>query len=358
MSARNVVVVMPFGGSDHVQRRRAILNFKRLEYLVRNRCKVRSAGSISETDCVVYGVEVAKTAMDEIPDRALRQIQNADILIALVNEPNPNVIYEVAYRRAKDRAVVLVVDSVNNLPLYLKSLAHHSWKQDDILNRIDKIASDPAGLPNLPDFAVGIPNDLKETIDIHDGELGRGLQEALQDIESKFEPEPIQAVHYLHGIVSAETSSFYPCSIVEVGFARRGEFLNPEQPAVVRNFDEGFSRLFGYVDKKAAEADRPLNLNKLLGRMEKFTAKKDWDDFIAEQVALTESVIRQYGFARVTVPLRINRMHPRSEYRTTSYLPCIISQVIDGSLDGPHRMHLLVVYIELSDVAELKRSAA
>jgi hypothetical protein len=92
--------------------------------------------------------------------------------------------------------------------------------------------------------------------------------------------------------------------------------------------------------------------------MEKFAAKKDWDDFIAEQVSLTESVIRQYGFARATVPLRINKMHPRSEYRTTSYLPCIVSQVIDGSLDGPHRMHLLVVYIELSDVAEITRSAA
>src|SRR5262245_45026698 len=194
MNARNVVVVMPFGGSDYVQRRRAILNFKRLEYLVRNRCKVKSAGAATDTDFVVYGVEVAKTAMDDIPDRALRQIQNADILIALVNEPNPNVIYEVAYRRAKDRAVVLVVDSVDNLPLYLKSLAHHSWRQDEVLRRIDKIAADPDGRPNLPDFAVGIPNDLKETIDIHDGELERGLQEEMQDIESKFDTEQIQAV--------------------------------------------------------------------------------------------------------------------------------------------------------------------
>ena len=348
MSARNVVVVMPFGGADLAQRRRAILNFKRLEYLVRNRCRVKSAGSIGDGDCVVYGVEVAKTAMDDIPDRALRQIQNADILIALVTEPNPNVIYEVAYRRAKDRAVVLVVDSINDLPLYLKSLAYHSWKQDDVLRRIDKIANDPAGLPHLPDFAVGIPNDLKETIDIHDGVLERGLQEALQDIESKFEPEPIQAVHYLRGIVSSETSSFYPCSIVEVAFARRSEFANVQNPAIVREFDDGFSRLFGYVDKKAAEYDRPLTLTRLMGRMERFSDKTDWDEFMAEQVAMTGTVIREYGFARAKVPLRINKMHPRCEYRQASYLPCVITQVIDGSLDGPHRMHLLVVYIELA----------
>jgi hypothetical protein len=229
----------------------------------------------------------------------------------------------------------------------LKSLAHHTWRQDEILRRIDKIASDPAGLPNLPDFAVGIPNDLKETIDIHDGELERGLQAALQEIESKFEPEPIQAVHYLRGIVSSETSSFYPCSIVEVAFAKRSEFANLEQPAIVRDFDDGFSRLYGYVDKKAAEADRPLTLNRLLGRMEKFLDKRDWDEFMAEQVAMTAAVIREYGFARAKVPLRINKTHPRYEYREASYLPCVITQVIDGSLEGPHRMHLLVVYVEL-----------
>ena len=40
MSARSVVVVMPFGGKKQPERRRAILNFKRLEYLVRNKCSV------------------------------------------------------------------------------------------------------------------------------------------------------------------------------------------------------------------------------------------------------------------------------------------------------------------------------
>src|SRR5262249_14803920 len=107
------------------------------------------------------------------------------------------------------------------------------------------------------------------------------------------------------------------------------------------------SRLYGYVDKKAAEADRPLTLTRLMGRVERFSEKTDWDDFMAEQVAMTRTVIREYGFARAKVPLRINKIHPRCEYRQTSYLPCIITQVIDGSLDGPHRMHLLVVYIEL-----------
>jgi hypothetical protein len=356
MGARNVVVVMPFGGEDNVERRRAILNFKRLEYLVRSRCKVKSASSVSETDYVVYGVQVAKTAMEDISDRALRQIQNADILIALITETNPNVIYEVAYRRAKDRTVILVVDSPNYLPVYLTRLGRQSWKQKEVLERIEKMAIDH--LPELPDFTVGIPNDLKADIDRFDAELEKGLQEALLEIEAKFEPEPIQAVQYLRGIISDETSSFYPCSIVEVAFSKRGEFANPKDSAIVCDFDDRFSRLYGYVDKAAAEHDKPLTLIKLLERIEKFSDKDNWDQFMLEQKELTETVIKERGFARVTVPLRFNEEHHDKEYRGASFLPCIIAQVIDGSPDESHKMYLLVVYIEIPNTLRPDRSTS
>jgi hypothetical protein len=219
MSARSVVVVMPFGGRDRTDRRRAILNFKRLEYLVRNKCNVIPASPASETDRVVYAVELAKTAMDDIPEKALQQIETADILMALVAERNPNVIYEVAHRRARDRTVVLVVDSADNLPLYLKSLGHHSWQQDEVLKRISQIAADE--FPTLSDFTVGIPDDLKQVIDIYDGELQKGLEDALKEIEATFEPHPNEAVQHLHGIVSDKIASFYPCSTVEGTFSGR-----------------------------------------------------------------------------------------------------------------------------------------
>src|SRR5215470_17933660 len=71
MVARSVVVVMPFGGKDRTERRRAILNFKRLEYLVRNKCNVTSASLTGEADQVTYVVEVAKTEIDDIGKVAL-----------------------------------------------------------------------------------------------------------------------------------------------------------------------------------------------------------------------------------------------------------------------------------------------
>jgi hypothetical protein len=345
MSARNVVVVMPFGGKDGIERRRAILNFKRLEYLVRNKCKVASLGSAVPGDHVVYGVEVAKTAMDDIPERALRQIETADILIALVTERNPNVIYEIAYRRFHERTVLLVVDTADNLPLYLAKTAYQPWKQENVQERIDKIATDD--LPTLPDFTVGIPNDLKEAIDIYDSELARGLEDALQEIESKFKlPQP-SAVYHLRRIVSEEIVTYYPCSIVEVSFSGRNTLENNKQPALVAEIDDGFARLYGYPSKAAAESDRPLTLDKLLARIEPFFEKRDWDDFIKEQIELTQTVIKEGGFARATVPLRINDEHPWKEYRGVSYLPCIVAKVVDDNPDGPHKMYLLVVYVEV-----------
>jgi hypothetical protein len=132
-----------------------------------------------------------------------------------------------------------------------------------------------------------------------------------------------------------------------VSFSRRGEFLNPQFPVVIRQFDDGFSRLFGYTNKAQAELDRPLTLVKLLSRLEGFINKDRWNEFAEEQKLLTDSVIRAYGFARAKVPIVFNENHPHREYRETSYLPSIVAEVVDGNLDGPHKKYLLVIYIEL-----------
>jgi hypothetical protein len=353
MGARSVVVVMPFGGRDSTERRRAILNFKRVEYLVRNKCTVTSVDPAGKQNRVVYAVEVAKTAMDEIPEKALKQIEAADIVIALVVEPNPNVIYEIAYRRALAGTVVLVVDNTDNLPLYLKSVGYQSWKQGEVMNRISQIAND--SFREISDFSVGIPDDLKRAVDIYDGELQKGLEEALQEIESGIKPPPPKLpVQHLCGVVSDDSiTNFYPSSIVEVSFSAHGEFEDPDCPAIVRDFDDGFSRLYGYADKKQALADGPLNLTKLLGRIQEFLDASFWEEFMKEQVKLS-AAIKAYRFARAKVPLRINDLHPHNDYCGKSYLPCMIAQATDGDKTGPHKVYLLVVYIELSTASHAR----
>src|SRR5882757_6752681 len=108
MSTRKVVVAMPYGGSG-AERRKAILNFSRLKYIVENRCQVVPPVPSKTGTRVDYDVVLARTAMDRIPERALERIRSADILIALLSEQNQAVAYELGYRRARERTVILMV---------------------------------------------------------------------------------------------------------------------------------------------------------------------------------------------------------------------------------------------------------
>lgn len=345
MSERNVVVVMPFGGTDRIESRRAVLNFKRIEYLITKKCAVTSVSPSERSKPVIYNVDLARTAMGDISDIALKQIESADIVIALMVQPNANVIYEVAHRKALDRTVVLVVDSNTNLPLYLNGLAYQNWKQGEVVDRITQIAND--SFPKLPDFGVEIPDALREAIDQNDSALQQGLEKALKEIEAKFDRPPPPHIQHLRGVVAHNSIiNSYPSSIVEVSISGDPK-ADLETPAVVRDFDDGFSRLYGYTDKREALADGPLNLARLLGRIQEFLDVSLWEEFKKEQMKLS-AAIKARRFARAKVPLRINDMHPHGDYCGKSYLPCIVAYATDGDRNGPHKMYLLVVYIEIS----------
>jgi hypothetical protein len=182
---------------------------------------------------------------------------------------------------------------------------------------------------------------LKDVIDARDDELINSLQLALQEIEDTFiEPLP-DPVQNLRGILSDEITRFNPCSVVEVRFSKRGEFENPKVPAKVVDFDEEVRRLYGFP----ASIPAPLTLHGWLNQISRYSDTDDWNKFLQEeQLILTET-----GSARATVPLRINSHHPYAQFRGKSFLPCIAAQVIDGDVDGPHQMYLLIEYIELPD---------
>ena len=50
-------------------------------------------------------------------------------------------------------------------------------------------------------------------------------------------------------MLSESITRFYPFSVVEVRFSKHGEFEDPKVPAKVVDFDEEFSRLYGYVEQ-------------------------------------------------------------------------------------------------------------
>lgn len=347
MNKRNVVVAMPFGGAD-AERRRAILNFSRLKYIVENHCDVAAIEPDTTGTRIGYEMTVARTFIDRIPKVALQKINNADILIALMAERNFTVTYELGYRRALGRAVILIGDSRDDLPIYEAEVNYSSWKQEDVLAEIDRIVD--SEWPRLADFNADIPDTLKQVIDAEDDKLIKELQSAFEEVD-KFVPPPSDPVQRLLGMLSDSTIRFYPSSVVEVSFSNCAEFENPNNPTKVIDFDDEFSRLYGYVSKSAAEKDTPLTLERLLNRIERFSDADDWNEFLEEQVKLTETVIKDFGFARATVPIKINSSHTHSEFKCKSFLPCIAAHVTDGDRDEPHRMYLLVVYIEMPNWA-------
>src|SRR5262245_19778626 len=115
MATREVVVATPVGGEGEREHRKAILNFSRLKYIIENKCEVvpvaLSGQGTTAGSRVDYVVKVAQTGFDNIPGKSLRMIRDADILIALLSERNQNVAYELGYRRARERTVILMVDT-------------------------------------------------------------------------------------------------------------------------------------------------------------------------------------------------------------------------------------------------------
>jgi nucleoside 2-deoxyribosyltransferase len=130
-SLRKIVVAMPFGRTA-LEKRKAILNFRRLKYIIEEKCQVIPSPTTGMR--VAYDVDVARTIINEIPERALSEIYKADILIALLSERNFTVTYELGYRRGRERTpVMLMVDSEDDVSVYEAADAYLVWKQDDVV---------------------------------------------------------------------------------------------------------------------------------------------------------------------------------------------------------------------------------
>ena len=151
--------------------------------------------------------------------------------------------------------------------------------------------------------------------------------------------------------------TFYPSSIVEVKFAKRGEFLNPAAPAVIRHFDGEFAKLYGFLNKGMGRSRVSAGAGSLgspvLDRLEKFfRSPGDWAEFMKEQVELT-------GYGRTVnmdSPSRRCRYESMADTLCAPNSAIILSclqwsrRFIDGKREGLHTMYLLVMYIDVTDL--------
>jgi hypothetical protein len=341
MTARSVMVSLPFGGEDDAEQRRAILNFKRLEYLISKKCGAHGS-SMEGSDQIVYAVNVADTATGAISEVVMEKILAADILVALVQEPNANVTCEVRARRDYSLPVILV-GNWPGVPVYEKDYPRLAWEQPSINAVVEMIVNNPADYP-LNGFDGGIPNALQDAIDKHDDKLRKQLDDALGEVESLF-PKPPKALECIRRILSDDIINFYPCSIIEIPIIAPGQ--SKDKPATVIDFDVLFSNLYGFSGKTGATVKgKSLTLDYLMQRLQNFVDPPDWQEFLSDQQRLTE-IILNAGYAKAEVPLRINQSHPRDEFKGKHLLPSVVAQIIDESPDGSQTVYLLVEYVTI-----------
>ena len=195
--------------------------------------------------------------------------------------------YELGYRRARERTVILMVDSKDDLPVYETAVAYQDWRQDDVLkgNRLHC----RQGFPPLNDFKVDIPGALKDVIDARDD----GLIRTCSWLSRRSKTNLARGTRLILCRSSVacylmRSPDFIRFRLSKSAFSKQGEFEDPKAPAKVVDFDEDFSRLYGYVGKSAAIKDRPHTLDRLLNRMSEFSDADDWDKFLQEQKKLTD----------------------------------------------------------------------
>jgi hypothetical protein len=208
--------------------------------------------------------------------------------------------------------------------------------------KVVPVLVDGAAMPRQDELPIALKElSLRQAARI-DYETFRSDAEALVNDFVVLEPDPFR------GMLSDSITRFYPFSVVEVSLGKRGEFED-DPPTKVVDFDDNFSRFFGYASKAAALKDAPLTLGRLLDRIKRYVDPDDWEKFSEEQNKLTDSTVKHSEPAKATVPIRINRSHPFDQFKCKSFLPCMTASATDadGNLDGSYRMYLLIAYIDM-----------
>lgn len=357
MSIRKVAVMMPFGGTDDLFKRRCTLEFTRIRYIIENKVKVpvndEPGGRFRQ-----YEVKVFEAMVGEIPETAIKMINNADILIGLITEKNVNVIYELAARSLMKDVPILIVkgDPKELLPIYLQNQAYILYddqRSKGVVDIIDEIAR--SSFIDL-DFYKEPEEALRREIDKYDhliGALERALiqmeaprsplfQELLADVARNINPEGMYDIW----------NSYYPSSLVRITWRKRTKGqrgydpADAEGPPVVCAYNNEFLRLYNI----AADQDGQFTAEILFSQLKDggFINDEDMQKFMTDQQRLTDQIVMKNGFAEAEVPLRINQYHPLTEHRGKAYLPCLTMKRIIGDSQKPHNMYLLIDYINVT----------
>ncbi len=354
---KDVAMMMSFGRGQTVERRRAILDFARIKYLVEEKINVPAKGTENK---IKYKVDVYNLQVGQIPEAVVRGIATADILIGLLTEKNVNVIYELAVRNLlKDELLLMVKGDPEELvPIYLKDMAYIEYTEGDtgqVADRIDKIANDQG---RELYWEREIPDDLERAINSDDRTLQENLQKALNRIEINTPKRPAYILDLVAdldpGRILSTWTPFYRHGVVRIKWKKKSHPLtydekDMEGEPVFYYASERFFELFNLVLKECPnpDADEALTVKKLLNRLKNqgVIDDNDHEALLNDQKRLTQEIVYGNGFGRAVVPIRFNSNHGSLNNR--AYMPHLLAKrTVGDNMARPHTTYLLVIYIQ------------
>ncbi len=353
---KQVAVMMPFGGDDDTRKRRFVLEFMRIRYLIENNTTVVNE-KIQKR--IRYKCMAFRARVGDIPRDGMQIVAKTDILVGLVSERNVNVIYELAVRNLlKDEMFLILKGKHNLLPVYLRNmpyLLYDGGRNAAVAKLMDDISVDEQV---LLDFDDDIPSKLRKEIKECDARFLKDLNKTLNTIENKCPKRQSYILDLVQdldpGLLLGTWATYAPYSVVQIRWKektgdRRYVLDDMDGPPLVYSGNDQFRYLFNIVAPKIPDPNGPdpLTQIELLTRIAPFPRKGNVEVFERDQQRLLNSIILGDGFDQAQVPLEITAYHPRDGYKNKVLLPCMVGKrTVGDNNSAPHTTYLLIVFIE------------
>ena len=374
---RRVTVIMPFCSGDQDAERRSILNYMRIKYIVENLVKVRPLWWHSQRDkqYLKYKVSVFKTGAGEISSKAAKQIVDAHLIIALINDVNVNVVYELAIRHLLKESLIIIKDTndeQNAVPVYLQDFAHIEYRGNkgsadrQVISKMENLADQgPEDVRldwELPDE---YPPDLIQVIEQKDERLTRALQASIQDFEDEKIEQPgfirdIATVVHPSRAFSSWNTEVSPYSVIRILWKKKRSKKSYDvedmlEKPVITCCNNAFLRMLNH----SGELPNPRGTQRLTAQtqLEYLSENMDPDAYralVRDQERVFESLFLRDELTQATVPIQFNATHNR-EFSDRTFLPCLFGKKTVGDESSPHYTYFVVCFVEhFQSISELK----
>lgn len=350
---KQVSVMMPFGGDKPKRRRRFVLEFMRLRYLIENKTTVVNEKIDKK---ISYLCKAFRARVGDIPRDGMQVVAQSDILIGLVSEKNVNVIYELAVRNLlKDEMLVILKGERDLLPIYLRNMPFLEYDSGEY-SAVAELMDDMSRNRTVLNFEDEIPPELRKKIDEYDEQFLNALNVSLGTVENncpKRQSYILDLVQDLDpGLLLGKWVTYTPVSIVQIRWKQKsgGVGYVPEDmdgPPIIYSGNDHFRYLFNMADEiPDPNGPNPLTQEQLLERITPFLLDGNIEAFERDQARLGEAIFLGDGFGQAEVPMEITADHPRDGYKNKVFLPCMIGKRTVGDTYAPHMTYLLIAFVE------------